>query len=310
MEDKENKIYIVGHKKPDLDSIASAVGYESYRHELGELNYQAIRCDDINPLTEWVFKSFNTKIPELINNVSDMNIVLVDHTYSQNRANGWERANILEVIDHHDVKLEDILPQRITIRPCGSTCTLITEKFINSNINIPINIANILLAGIIDDSLGLKSPTATQLDIDMVNRLNEICKVGDIDKYSLEIFKKKDIWHTLTPREIIEEDIRNVEINGNWVSISQVETLNGEDIDIDSIIKELELINTEKEFNLRIVMLTNPIKRDCIFVVVGKDTNLLENEIDKEIKENRVYLKNIVSRKKQVLPIIEHTYSI
>jgi len=310
MEGNIKKIYIVGHKKPDLDSIASAVGYESYRYKLGEQYYQAVRCDDFNPLTEWVFKNFNTEIPQLVNDISNMNVVLVDHTYSENRADGWERANILEVIDHHDVKLEDIVPQRITIRPCGSTCTLITEKFVNSNIQIPLNIANILLAAILDDSLGLKSPTTIQLDIDMVNVLNMICKVGDIQEYSLEIFKKKDIWHTLATREIIEEDIRNIEINGNWVSISQVETLNSENMDTDSIIKELELMNIEKDFNLRIVMLTNPVERDCILIAVGKDINLLENELAKEIKDNVVYLKDIVSRKKQVLPLIEKIYSV
>ena len=305
---KEN-IYIVGHGRPDLDSIASAVGYEVYRHYLGDINYKAIRCDDTNTLTEWVFKKFNTQIPEYISDISNTNVVLVDHTYSENRANGWERANILEVIDHHDVKLEDIVPQRITIRPCGSTCTLITEKFVNSNTDIPFNIANILLAGILDDSLGLKSPTTVQLDIDMVDRLNEVCKVGDIEKYSLEIFEKKDIWHTLTPREIIEEDIRNVEINGNWVSISQVETLDNESIDTKDLIEELEKINREKEFNLRLVMLTNPVKKDCLLISVGKDINLLEKELGKDIKESRVYLKDIVSRKKQVLPLLEKIYS-
>ena len=305
---KEN-IYIVGHRRPDLDSIASAIGYEMYRQLLGNTNYKAIRCDEINALTEWVFKKFNTQIPEYISDISNTNVVLVDHTYSENRANGWERANILEVIDHHDVKLEDIVPQRITIRPCGSTCTLITEKFVNSNTDIPFNIANILLAGILDDSLGLKSPTTIQLDIDMVDRLNEVCKVGDIEKYSLEIFEKKDIWHTLTPREIIEEDIRNVEINGNWVSISQVETLDNESIDTKDLIEELEKINREKEFNLRLVMLTNPVKKDCLLISVGKDINLLEKELGKDIKESRVYLKDIVSRKKQVLPLLEKIYS-
>ena len=305
---KEN-IYIVGHGRPDLDSIASAVGYEVYRHYLGDINYKAIRCDDTSTLTEWVFKKFNTQIPEYISDISNTNVVLVDHTYSENRANGWERANILEVIDHHDVKLEDIVPQRITIRPCGSTCTLITEKFVNSNTDIPFNIANILLAGILDDSLGLKSPTTVQLDIDMVDRLNEVCKVGDIEKYSLEIFEKKDIWHTLTPREIIEEDIRNVEINGNWVSISQVETLDNESIETKVLIEELEKINRKKEFNLRLVMLTNPVKKDCLLISVGKDINLLEKELGKDIKESRVYLKDIVSRKKQILPLLEKIYS-
>ena len=99
-------------------------------------------------------------------------------------------------------------PTHLTIKLCGSTCTLITEKFVNSNTPIPTKTANILLSAILDDTLGLRSPTTIQLDIDMVNILNQICKIKDIWEYSNEIFSKKDIWNTLTPKETIEMDLK------------------------------------------------------------------------------------------------------
>ena len=302
------RIYIIGHTNPDLDSIVSAVGYQRYNELMGDFRYSAIRSDKVNPLTEYIFDKYNLKLPTYIPNISGMNIVLVDHTFPENRAKGWEKANILEVIDHHDVKLEDIIPPKITIRPCGSTSTLITEKYFNSNISIPFDIANILLSAILDDTLGLKSPTTIQLDIDIVEKLKRICKVEDIVEYSRELFYKKDIWHTLTAREIIEMDIKEVEIKGNRVSISQVETLNNRDIREEEILHELKILNGNSPLHLRIVMLTDLIKKDCILLVVGDDLKLLEKELNTKIINNRILLPNVVSRKKQVVPILESMY--
>ncbi len=308
MQTKE-KIYIVGHKKPDLDAIASAVGYEAFKHALGHMKYEAIRCDRVNELTKWVFKKYDVHLPRLVEDFCGMNLVLVDHTFVESRPNGWEKTNILEVIDHHDVKLEDIIPKSITIRPCGSTCSLITEMFFKSKITVPKNIAYILLSAILDDSLGLKSPTTIKLDRDMVDWLNKICKIEDLWEYSKKLFKIKDIWHRLTPRRIIEEDLRYTEINGNWVSISQVEHVNNEKLPEDELIEELKRINKEEKFSTRLVMLTNPLESSCTLLVVGKDIEKLERELNKEIINNRVYLEGIVSRKKQVLPLLERIYS-
>ena len=99
-------VYIVGHRNPDLDSVVSALAYQVYRHSQGDFNYIAIRCGEVNPVTKWVFKQFNTPLPILIPNVSGMKLVLVDHTDPESRPDGWENATIVEVLDHHKLKLE------------------------------------------------------------------------------------------------------------------------------------------------------------------------------------------------------------
>ena len=238
-----------------------------------------------------------------------MNVVLVDHTFPESRAKGWEKANILEVIDHHDVKLEDIIPQSITIRPCGSTTTLVTEKIFKNGALLNKNIASILLSAILDDTLGLKSPTTINLDRDMVKKLNEIAQIEDLDEYSKILFETKDIWHTLTPREIIQEDLREVEINGKWFSISQVETMNNRELKKDEIVNELIVLNNEKPFNLRLVMLTDLLQKNCILLVVGKDIPLLESVLNSKVIDNSLFLPNVVSRKKQILPILQKIYT-
>ncbi len=306
---KREKIYIVGHINPDLDAIASAYGYEQYRHSLKEYEYRAIRCGEINSVTRWVFDRYKTPIPPFFPSISNLNVVLVDHTYPENRPKGWENANIVEVIDHHDVKLVENIPKRLTIRPCGSTSTLIVEKMVNSNISIPFNTAGILLSAILDDTLGLMSPTTVQLDIKMVNILSNIIGISNVQEYFKLLFKQKDVWSKYTAKEIIEEDVKSIEIDGNWVSVSQVETLNNREFNEREIIEELEVNNSIKPYSLRIVMLTDLNKRDCLLLVVGKDIPLVEKALNKEIKDNRVYLKGVVSRKKQILPILENIYS-
>ncbi len=309
MTDLKNNIYIVGHTKPDLDAIASAVGFQKYKEGIGQPNYHAICCDRVNAQTGWVFKEYNTQLPEYIPDISGMNVVLVDHTFSESRAKGWEKANILEVIDHHDVKLEDIIPQKITIRPCGSTSSLVTQKIFGSNVLISKDISMILLSAILDDTLGFKSPTTIKLDRDMANKLNEICEIEDLWEYALILFQKKDIWNTLSPREIIEEDMRNIEINGNWFSISQVETLNNRELKKEEILNDLIHLNEINPLNLRIVMLTDLIKGNCILLVVGKDIPLLEKVLNTKVIDNTLFLPNEVSRKKQILPILQKIYS-
>jgi len=305
----KEKIYIVGHKNPDLDSIAAALGYQTFRHSQGDLIYYAIRCDRVNPLTEWVFKKYKTKLPENIPNISGMNIVLVDHTYPENRPKGWEKANIIEIIDHHEVKLEGIVPKRIMIRPCGSTSSLIAEMMFNSNMKISFNIAGILLCAILDDTLNLESPTTTDLDMDMAYKLAHICEIEDIDALATEIFSKKDVWNEMSAKEIIEMDMKEVDIKGNRVSISQVETIDNNGIRLDEILDELKELNKKDSINLRLVMITDLIKKECNLLVVGDDIILFENVLGQRVVNYMVYLPNVVSRKKQILPIIERMYS-
>lgn len=303
------KIYIVGHKRPDLDSLASAIGYQTFRNLQGDFNYYAIRCDNINPLTNWVFKKYETRLPELIPDISGMNIVLVDHTYPENRPKGWEKANIIEIIDHHEVKLEDIIPKRITIRPCGSTSSLVAEMMFTSNMKIPFNIAGILLCAILDDTLNLESPTTVDLDMDMAYRLAHICEIEDIDALATEIFSKKDVWNEMSAKEIIEMDMKEVDIKGNRVSISQVETIDNKGIRLDEIIDELKELNKKEPISLRLVMITDLVKKECNLIVVGSDIVLFESVLGKKVNNYMVYLPNVVSRKRQILPIIEKMYS-
>lgn len=304
----KEKIYIVGHRKPDLDSIASAFAYQVYMNSQGFFNYYAIRSDEVNPSTKWLFEIFETRLPEYIPDVSGMNLVLVDHTYPESRPKGWEKANIIEVIDHHDVKLEDIIPKKILIRECGSTASLIAELIVNSGIDIPKNVAGILLSAIVDDTLNLESPTTTPLDIDMLYTLVDLSGIGDLEKFVDDLFSKKDNWKNMPPKEILNMDMKEININGNSVVISQIETRDSSNIDIDLLLNEMRDEDIVNPVSLRLAMVTDIFKSECKLLVVGKDLKLFEFGIGEDIVNNVLILSNVVSRKKQILPIIKGMY--
>lgn len=305
----KDKIYIVGHKRPDLDSIVSAFAYDIYMNSFGFFNYYPIRCGEVNPLTEWVFKKYNTNLPTYIPNVAGMNLVLVDHTDPMQRPQGWEKANIVGVIDHHEPNWEGISPKRKDIKAYGATTTIIVDMILASNLKISSNQAGIFLSAILDDTLGLESPTTTNIDIEIAYVLADICNIKNINLYANELFLKKDIWKELTTKEILEADMKEVDIGENTVAISQIETVNDKQIQIDKLLVELKKKDLQNPINLRIVMITDLSKKKSTLLIVGRDLPLFKNALGKSIVNNCVTLESMLSRKKQLLPIIEKMYN-
>lgn len=302
-----DSIYIVGHKSPDLDAIVSAYSYQIYRHSRGDFNYVAIRCDDVNPVTEWAFDYFKLDLPMLVRDISNRKVVLVDHTEPAQRATGWENSEIIEVVDHHNLKLETTVPPKITIRPYGSTTTLIAQKLIRAEVRIQPNFAGLMLAAILDDTLALRSPITTFVDRSLAGQLAAIAGISDISSFARDMFNHKDIWAKLDPHKIITTEIKTYNALNKVFTISQVETMNNRALEPKEkgIIAELQKMNKEEPLDLRIVMLTDLIRNDCILLAVGDSVKDLE-EIFKTKLENgsKMHLLGVVSRKQQLLPPI------
>ncbi|KKR06100.1 MAG: DHHA2 domain protein [candidate division WS6 bacterium GW2011_GWF2_39_15] len=305
-------IYISGHKKPDLDAVVSAYSYQIYRHARGDFNYIAIRSDDVNAVTKWIFNHFKLDIPMLIRDVSGKKLVLVDHTDPVQRPDGWERAEIIEVVDHHNLKLETTVPPKITIRPYGSTSTLVGQKLIQANVKIQPNVAGLMLAAIIDDTLALRSPITTYVDRSIAGQLSAIAGISDISSFARELFDHKDIWLKLKANQIINTDIKEFDANGTSVVITQVETMDNQKLSKKEpeLVLELKKLNRTQPKDIRIVMLTDLLRNDCIILADGNKAQDLEKIFGTQLeKGNRMYLPGVLSRKKQVLPPILDYYT-
>lgn len=307
-------IYIVGHTTPDLDAVVAAHAYQVYRHSQGDFNYVGVRCDEVNPVTEWAYKRWGADLPPIVANVAGKKIVLVDHTDPEQRPDGWEQAEIVEVIDHHKMKLETTSPPKITIRPYGSTATLIAQKIVRRGVKIDTTTAGLLLSAIIDDTLALRSPITTAIDKQMAGHLAVEAGVPNLSDFARELFNQKDVWLNMKASEVIAKDIKKYEMGSTNVGISQVETMDNHQLfsKISAYKKEMDKMRKENGLDLLLVMLTDLIRNDCMLIVSGEEKYITDMETVFSVKksndyEKTIHLPGVVSRKLQVeAPLIEY----
>ncbi|MCD6226856.1 MAG: manganese-dependent inorganic pyrophosphatase [Candidatus Aenigmarchaeota archaeon] len=297
-----SKIFVFGHKNPDTDTICSAIAYAKLKR-LKNFDAQAVRLGEINPETEFALKKFGVEIPEEMHSFEGKDVILVDHTEIKQSADDILKANIIEIIDHHN--LGDIYtryPVFVRIEPIGSTSTIIFKMFRESNLDIDNKTAGLLLSGILSDTVILRSVTCTDEDRKIAKKLADQLNL-DLEKYGFELKKAKSDISSKTDRELIKSDLKI--FNTINMGIGQVEIV--EDIDEKrkkTLLEEMEKIRKEIGCDTLLLMLTNIIKQDTELLVVGK-TDLVEKAFKTKVENNRVYLKGVMSRKKQVKPVIE-----
>ena len=163
-------IYVLGHRGPDLDSVAGAVGYAEFLQKAARYPKHEIipsRCDEINKETEYIFDKFKLSVPQKIS-ASDIGeedrVVLVDHNEEDQRMEGIDSTKILEIVDHHKIKINFSTPIRIDVRPLGSVSSVVYENYVKEGINPSSGTAKLMLSAILSDTQGLKSSTTTGWD--------------------------------------------------------------------------------------------------------------------------------------------------
>lgn len=238
------------------------------------------------------------------NNYDKAKVILVDHNQASQSVDGIDEADILEVIDHHNLgTIGTNTPINFRSMPVGCTCTIIYHLFKESNVEIPRNIAGLMLSAILSDTLLLKSPTTTDVDIRIANELAKIAQV-DINQYGTKMFKEGSSVKGMTPTEIIHQDRKSFNYNDANINISQITTL-----DIDNVINIKEDIIGA----LNSMCDLGNYKISLLFVtdIINKGSYLFYNDSSKDIVSEAysikdisqgVYMDGVVSRKKQMLP--------
>lgn len=306
----QNTIYIVGHKSPDLDSIAAAVAYAELKNKIDSENkYVAVRSDEANMETKYAFEKFGIELPEVLNDAAGKKIILVDHNEKEQIIDNIDDAEIIEIVDHHKMKFEYGSPIFIHVEPIGSTCTILAKMFKNNNIEIPKDIAGIMLSAALIDTVITKSPTCTQGDVDIIKELSEIVGV-DYTDFGIELFKIRSNVSSLPAMEILNSDQKDFDVNGKKFSISQVETVDlGELAPLTG--KLFDVINTKKEegaYHTVILFITDILNKGSRFLVVSNEPEKFEKTFNCKLENNECYLEGIMSRKKQVVPPLMESF--
>lgn len=302
------KTFIIGHKSPDTDSIMSALVMANLEKNLGNTN-EIIPCrlGNLNKETEYILNYFNVEAPKFIDSVKGADeVILVDHNSFLESAPDIADAKISKVVDHHRIaNIETSEPLFYMAEPIGSTCTILYELYRMNNIEIDKTYASLMLSAIISDSLLFKSPTCTPKDIKVAEELAKIADI-DINTYGLEMLKAGTDLSSFSASELISIDSKEFNANGAKFQISQVNT-----VDIDAVLKnksEIEMVMnnliSENGLDLFMFVITDILNCNSKAIVLGNKASVVEKAYNITIDDNIAFLSGVVSRKKQIVPLI------
>ncbi len=300
-----DKIYIVGHKSPDLDSVAAAISLAQLKNKLEDTDkYIASVAGEINKETKYALEKFGFSVPERLEYLGGKKIILVDHNEIIQSAKGREEAEIVEILDHHKLDFKYPEPITVTIRPWGASCSIIANCFMNKTIAIDKNLAGLMLSAILVDTIVTKSPTCTNIDREIIENLAGLARINDWEALGKEIFEVRSDISDLSDKEIIESDYKDFVLKAGKFGIGQIETA---DLSIfnereDALLTEMQKTLEAENYHSIILFLTDIIEVGSKFLVVSIDPASVEKALGAKLENKRVYIPGIVSRKKQVAP--------
>lgn len=297
-----SKILVMGHKNPDTDSICSAIAYANLKKELG-FEVEAVRLGTISKETQFILDYLKLDAPRLINEVKEGDkIILVDHNEAGQSVDGRDKATILEIIDHHKIDLKTSDPINLRFETVGCSSTIISKMYGEKNVNISKEMATVMLSAIMSDTLIFKSPTCTEEDVVQGKKLAEIAGL-DYEVYGKELLIAGTSLDDKTAYEIVNIDCKPFEFGNQKVAVAQVNT-----VDISAVLaRKAELEEVMKELMAKdsldfvALMITDIITNSTELYVVGDKTLTIKTFGMSEGAET-VFLPNVVSRKKQIVP--------
>ena len=300
------KIIVFGHRSPDTDTICSSLVMADLQTKIRGEEVTACRLGEINEETKYVLNYFNAEAPKYIEKVEEgQSVILVDHNEFSQSVEGIEHAKIEAVVDHHRINnFQTSEPLFYYAQPVGCTSTLLFELYKMNNIEIETKVAGLMLSAIVSDTLLLKSPTTTEKDKKAVEELAKIAKIN-IDEYGLEMLKAGTDLDKYTEEELIRLDAKKVEKEDIKYVIAQVNTVSIPDV-LKRKAKIEEEINKEilaKGLSLFVFVITDIVNSNSEAIVLGDRTDAISKSY--EINDNIAVMPGVVSRKKQVLPLVE-----
>ena len=300
------ELIVFGHKSPDTDTICSSIVMADLQTKIRGEKVVPCRLGEINEETKFALKKFNVEEPKLIEKVEEgQRVILVDHNEFSQSVEGIEKAKIEAVVDHHRINnFETAEPLFYYAQPVGCTSTILFELYKANNIEIPAQMAGLMLSAIISDTLLLKSPTTTEKD---KKALAELAKIADIDVniYGLDMLKAGTNLDKYTEDELIRLDAKKIEKEDIKYVIAQVNTVSIPDV-LKRKAKIEQEINKEilaKGLSLFVFVITDIVNSNSEAIVLGDRVDAISKAY--EVNDNIAVMPGVVSRKKQVLPLVE-----
>lgn len=305
------KTLVFGHKNPDTDTICSAISYAEFKKAQGA-DIEAVRLGELNSETAFVLDYFQVTAPRLVKTVANevSQVALVDHNERQQSADDIADVTVISVVDHHRIaNFETADPLYYRAEPVGCTTTILLKMFRESEIEVSKSTAGLMLSAIISDTLLFQSPTCTKEDKIAAEKLALIADV-DIQTFGMDMLKAGADVSKKTVAELLL-DAKEFNMNDNKVEIAQINV-----VDVDDVLSrraEVEALMTniiaEKGLDLYLFVITNILTNDSVGIAIGEKTNVVEQAYGVKFIDNQAPLQGVVSRKKQVVPILTENFA-
>ena len=306
------KELVFGHKNPDTDAIVAAKAYSYLQNKLGA-DTEAVALGEPNEETQFVLDYFNEPAPRVIKTASNEvdAVMLIDHNEAQQSVDDIKDVQVTHVVDHHRIaNFETSAPLYYHAEPLGCSSTIILKEFKQHGVEVPANIAGMMLSAIISDTLLLKSPTTTDEDVAAVKELAKIAGV-DYEKYGLDMLKAGTNLASKSDETLISQDAKSFDMNGTQVRVDQINTVDLDEVfdREDGLRAAIEKQNKENGYDLFLLMVTNILNSDTRLLVVGEPQSVVEQAFGKKLEDNKMELPGVVSRKKQIVPPLEAAFN-
>ena len=233
-------------------------------------------------------------------------VIQVDHNERSQAIDGIEEAEILEIIDHHRVAdIQTIGPVLFRAEPVGCTATIVAKCYKEAGIDIPQDMAGLMLGAIISDTLLFKSPTCTPTDTKMAKELAKIAGV-DIQEFGMSMFKAGTSLVGKTVEEIFNQDYKKFTFGDLSAGVAQVNTMDIEGFAPykKDMLDYMDQVAKDNHMEFTMLLLTDVINATSEVLVAGPRKDYVETAFHVELVDQQASLPGVISRKKQVVPVI------
>ena len=239
-------------------------------------------------------------------------IILVDHNEATQAVEGFDQGEILEIIDHHRIgSLETSGPVYFRNQPVGCTATIITQMYDENGVDIPPQIAGLLLAAILSDTLAFRSPTCTPVDENAAKRLAKIAGV-DIEEFSTEMFEAGEKLDGKTPEEVFLQDFKVFMCGDIRFGVAQGSYMTRKNLQAAQALLQPYLEEARNKQNVEdlYMLLTDVPKEESVVICTGRyAAEVLSNGFEsRPAADGSWTLPGVVSRKKQFIPAMMSAY--
>ena len=239
-------------------------------------------------------------------------IILVDHNEATQAVEGFDQAEILEIIDHHRIgSLETSGPVYFRNQPVGCTATIITQMYDENGVDIPPQIAGLLLAAILSDTLAFRSPTCTPVDENAAKRLAKIAGV-DIEEFSTEMFEAGEKLDGKTPEEVFLQDFKVFMCGDIRFGVAQGSYMTRKNLQAAQALLQPYLEEARNKQNVEdlYMLLTDVPKEESVVICTGRyAAEVLSNGFEsRPAADGSWTLPGVVSRRKQFIPAMMSAY--